>query len=414
MAGPGARPSPETRSRATPRRARPLALALALLLAAGCGPPRAIAGPAAAPPATQRPPAAATQAASPIGPATPPPRHNPLPTAGLAATATSILLPSPTAIPEITLLFTGDINPARCVYAHAAEANDMALPYRALAEVLQGADITVGSLDGTLSDYNPPTPCIETTRNLLAPARMAEGLRFAGYDVMAVATNHIKDCGLVRGCVDEAMLDTLDNLRASAVEPAGAGQNLASALAPVIVTVQGVRFAFVAFTAINRNAWAAETQAGAAPLTRPVVEAAIRQARAQADVVIVLPHWGREYSADISWEQFEAAGQMVAAGAALVVGNHPHRVQGVETFPGGAVVAYALGNFVFDQEWSDGTQYTIQGLMLRAVFRGANLDRVELLPIHIYDDVQPRLAGPDEAAVILQDVATSMESAPQR
>ena len=105
---------------------------------------------------------------------------------------------------------------------------------------------------------------------------------------------------------------------------------------------------------------------------------------------------------------------MVAAGATLVIGNHPHRVQGVETFPNGAVAAYALGNFVFDMTWSDGTVFTIQGLMLRARFRGAQLAGIDLIPIHIYDDFQPRLAEGDEADQILADVETSLETLPRR
>jgi poly-gamma-glutamate capsule biosynthesis protein CapA/YwtB (metallophosphatase superfamily) len=87
-------------------------------------------------------------------------------------------------------------------------------------------------------------------------------------------------------------------------------------------------------------------------------------------------------------------------------------VQGVETFPNGAVAAYALGNFVFDQAWSDGTLYTIQGLMLRAKFQGRKLQGIELIPIHIYDDFQPRLADAAESAQILQAVADSMAHAP--
>jgi poly-gamma-glutamate capsule biosynthesis protein CapA/YwtB (metallophosphatase superfamily) len=141
---------------------------------------------------------------------------------------------------------------------------------------------------------------------------------------------------------------------------------------------------------------------------------AIRQARAVADVVVVLPHWGREYSDEINWSQVIGAEEMIAAGATLVVGNHPHRVQGVEQFPNGAVVAYSLGNFVFDQEWSDGTQYTIQGIMLKATFLGPSLAAVDLIPIHIYGDVQPRLATPDEAAIILQNVADSLATRPGR
>lgn len=390
-------------------------LAAGALVLAGCAPAAGGAGLAsiAAPATTSGLPGTATSL-----PASPSPRPSTTPppatTAAPPATATASPPPTATEPPEIELLFTGDINPGRCVYTRARDADDMTLPYRPLGDILQSADITIGSLDGSLSDYNPPNPCVETHRNLLGPSVMVQGLAWAGYDVMAVATNHVKDCGLIRGCVNDAMFDTLANLRAAGIQPVGAGANLDEAIAPVVITVDGVRFGFVAMTAINYAIWASETEPGAAPFKRDLIAASIRRAREQADVVIVLPHWGREFSNELTYEQVGAAGQMVAAGATLVVGNHPHRVQAVETFPNRAVAAYALGNFVFDMTWSDGTLFTIQGVMLRARFRGPELAGVELLPIHIYDDFQPQLADQAEAATILAEVEASLRSAPPR
>src|SRR5688572_218621 len=187
----------------------------------------------------------------------------------------------------------------------------MSLPYRPLAEQLQSADLTIGSLDGAISDYNPAPPCMET-RNLLAPAEAVEGLQFAGFDVLTVATNHIKDCGLVRGCVDQSMFETLKNLRAAGIQPTGAGNNLAEATAPVILTVHGVRFAFLGFSAIDRTRWATETTPGTGPFQSDVYLDAIRRAKAQAEVVTVLPHWGTEYSGRINWEQIESVPEMIA------------------------------------------------------------------------------------------------------
>lgn len=359
------------------------------------GPP-----PTAAPTRTAAVPTVSTATAAPT--ATPP----------STPTATATAAPTATEPPEITLLFTGDINPARCVYAIAREAGDMTLPYQALGDVLRSADLTIGSLDASISDYNPPSPCAEFHRNLLAPSETVQGLQYAGFDVMAAATNHIKDCGLVRGCVHNSLLDTITHLRAAGIQPAGIGRNLAEAAAPVILEVNGVRFAFVAFTAINGEVWATAETPGAAPFLKEVYVEAVRQARAQADVVIALPHWGREFTGAITWEQALGAQRLAEAGAALVVGNNPHHVQGLETLPGGTVVAYALGNFVFDQEWSDGTLYTIQGVMLKARFRGPTLQGVEVLPIRIYDNHQPRLAGPEEAAQILADMAASQATRP--
>lgn len=394
---------------------RPAFGLLAGLVLAGCGLPMAVAAPP--PVATASATALATPAEDPTAlpsaaPATARPSATLAPaTAGAAPTAA---VPPASAAPpsSIELLFTGDINPGRCVYAKAKAADDMRLPYLGVAPLLQAADLTIGSLDGAISDYNPPPPCVETHRNLLGPAEMAQGLQFAGYDVITVATNHAKDCGLVRGCQHEALLDTLANLRAAGIAPAGGGRSLAEAMAPALVTVHGVRFGFIGVTAVNAPLWAGAKTPGVGSFREEDYVAAIQRARQLADVVVVLPHWGREFSAEISYQQREAARAMVAAGAALVVGNHPHRVQGVERFPNGAVAAYALGNFVFDMTWSDGTLFTIQGILLRARFRGAALEGVDLLPIHIYDDFQPRLADAAEAEQILADVAASMASAP--
>lgn len=361
---------------------------------------------------TVAPPAATMTALPPVPTATAliPPTATLVPAP--VASSTPVRLPSPTAAPEIELLFTGDISPARCVYQITSQAGDMALPYRPLSDLLQGADVTIGSLDASISDVNPPSECAEYHRNLLAPAETVAGLQFAGFDVIAAATNHVKDCGLTRGCVDDSLLDTLDHLREAGIQPVGAGRNLAEASAPVVITVQGVRFAFVAFTAINREVWATETSPGAAPFLKEVYVDAVRRAKEQADVVVALPHWGREFTPSLTWEQALGAQALVEAGATLVVGNNPHHVQGVETFPNGAVVAYALGNFVFDMQWTDGTQFTVQGIMLRAKFRGAQLQSVELIPIHIHDNFQPRLASPEEAAQILQDVESSLRTKP--
>jgi poly-gamma-glutamate synthesis protein (capsule biosynthesis protein) len=372
--------------------------------------------------AVANPPPAAT-----LAPATrtPAPTRLTLPTVTLAPTLTVTSTPSPTQTPapailpsEIaqplttTLLFTGDINLGRCVYAFSKAANDMALPFRAIADTLQSADITIGSLDGSISDYNPVPPCEEFHRNLLAPSETVQGLTFAGFDVITVATNHAADCGLVRGCDYESLLDTVKHFRAANIESVGGGANLAEAIAPATLTVNGTRFAFLGFSAINNSIWATEALPGTGPFESKIYTEAIRQAREQAEVVIVLVQWGREFSEQITWLQSAGAQKMVEAGATLVIGNNPHRVQGVQTFPNGAVAAYALGNFVFDQQWSDGTLYTIQGLLFKATFVGAELQGFELLPIHIYDNYRPELAPPEEAALILQDVERSMNLGP--
>src|SRR5262249_35568729 len=146
----------------------------------------------------------------------------------------------------------------------------------------------------------------------------------------------------------------------------------------------GVRFAFLGVTEINAFSWASDTVAGTAPLSEealPGLLADITAARAVADVVIVEPHWGVEYADQPSEYQRRWAQAMLDAGATLVIGNHPHTVQPVveSVSADGApqLVAYALGNFIFDQ----GPWRNRQGVLLRATFTGAVLSGYELLPI---------------------------------
>jgi poly-gamma-glutamate synthesis protein (capsule biosynthesis protein) len=335
--------------------------------------------------------------------------HTPFPTSSLL-TQTPTLTPNS---PPIRLFFTGDINPGRCPAQTAIANDDFTLPYQAVAEELRAADITIGSLDGSISDISPPSPCPQT-KNLIGPSRTVEGLQFAGFDVITVATNHAKDCGAWGwGCDNQSFRDTLRYLSEAGIQPAGGGESLASARAPVIVERQGVRFAFLAVTEVGRETWASESGPGTAPLSDealPAFTADIAAARAEADVVIVLPQWGVEYETTPTPDQMRWAGEMIAAGATLVVGNHPHVVQAVETFPGRQVVAYALGNFVFDQQ----PRHARQGVVFEAVFQGGTLKRWELHPIHIHNLHQPRWAEPGEAEAILTRIEAASVEFPDR
>jgi poly-gamma-glutamate synthesis protein (capsule biosynthesis protein) len=315
----------------------------------------------------------------------------------VAATATAV--PSPTPEPVTTLLFTGDIIPVRCTYARIeAMGGDYTAPFAALREQLAAADITIGTLDTTISDAARPIGCTPTF-NLAAPARALDGLRHGGFDVISHAANHVKDCGAI-ACGDQALLDTRANLQSAGIAAAGSGRDLAEARAPVVVVRDGVSFAFLAYDDIAAYYHAGAATAGAAPLDPATIAEDVANARKYAHIVIVLPHWGVEYTAAPTERQRAFARAAAAAGADLVVGNHPHWVQAHEQV-GGTFVAYALGNFVFDQDWSPETQ---QGAMLEVTFRGARLTGWRYLPVHIYEQYQPRLAEPAEAAEILRRI----------
>jgi poly-gamma-glutamate synthesis protein (capsule biosynthesis protein) len=315
-----------------------------------------------------------------------------------ATVAVPTPIPTSTPIPTTTLLFTGDIIPARCTLARLQAVGDYGAAFDALRPQLIGADITIGSLDSTLANSSRPIGCTETF-NLAGPPEFAQALGDAGFDVMSHAANHIKDCGTV-ACGDLAVTETIWNLSANGVAATGSGATLADARRPAVVERNGMRFAFLAYDDIAAYYHATDSVAGAAPLEGTTIGADVAAARAMADVVIVLPHWGAEYTASPSARQREFARIAAEAGADLIVGNHAHWVAAHEQI-GATFVAYALGNFVFDQDWSLETQ---QGAMLEVTFTGATLTSTSYTPIHIYDEYQPRIAPPPEDAQIIERI----------
>ncbi|HZD56798.1 MAG TPA: CapA family protein, partial [Anaerolineales bacterium] len=309
--------------------------------------------------------------------------------------------------PITTLLFTGVIVPARCVEAAIDERGDPDYPYAEVSEVISAADLAVGTLNATISDYPAHTGCTSTYL-LVGSSENADALARAGFDVMSVATNHIKNCGLTN-CGDRAFFDTLDNLRRVGIIPVGAGDKLAAAMQPVVVTLNGVRFGIVSLGQIEAQTFASEDSAGIAVLDENNLRAAIAAARQVSDVVIAMPHWGPEDVATPNWIQRGLARVAVEAGADLVVGNHTHVVQAIEQIDS-VKVFYGLGNFVFDQNWA---LDHMQGVILEVIFEGEHYAGYQFIPTHVDWDGRVHLAGEVEANEILARIqAVSASLAP--
>jgi len=307
------------------------------------------------------------------------------------------LTPTPTRLPVTTLLFTGVIVPARCVQAGIDAAGNADYIFDEVRSLISEADIAVGTFNATMSDYPPHTGCI-STYVLVGSSSNADALERAGFDVMSVATNHIKNCGL-SNCGNRAFFDTLDNLRRVGILPVGAGKNLAEAMQPVVVTANGVRFGIVSLGQIEPMAFAGKDTPGIAVLNDENLKKAIAAARQVSDVVIAMPHWGPE---DVPWPngiQLNLAHRLVEAGADLVVGNHTHVVQAIQQIDG-VQVFYGLGNFVFDQ-WPRDHQ---QGVILEVTFEGKRYTGYKLIPTHVDRDGRVHIAGPEEAAEILNRI----------
>ncbi len=334
-----------------------------------------------------------------------------IPTSTPSPTATSIPTDTPTTrpAPDITLLFTGVIVPARCVQSAIDARGDANYVYDEVRGAISSADLAIGTLNTTLSDLSTHTGCIETYV-LVSDSRSAEAAAAAGFDVMSVATNHIMNCSGA-SCGDNynrAFFDTLDNLRQNNILTVGAGLNLAEAMQPVVVEVKGVRFGIVSLGMVDALRYAGENSPGIAALTDENLTGAISAARQESDVVIAMPHWGPEDVPDPNSYQLHYAQAAVDAGADVVVGNHTHVVQAIQDI-NGIDVFYGLGNFVFDQNWDLAHQ---QGAMLLLHFSGAQYTGYELIPTHVDFDGTVHIAQGEEAESILQRIQEASDRLP--
>lgn len=249
--------------------------------------------------------------------------------------------------PPVEIAAVGDVMLARSLAQASAHTGDPAFATRRVADLLAGADLTIGNLECVLSERGAPVVKSYTFR---APPSAIEALALAGFDVLSLANNHTMDFGV------EALLDTMLALSGAGIAPVGAGLNAMIAHAPVIVERRGVRFAILAFANVpddstsnfkTRDTAATDAAPGIAWAEPDIVAAGVAAARAEADQVIVMLHSGYEHQEAPNAIQRAIAHAAVEAGAAAVIGAHPHVLQGVE-FTDDSLIAYSLGNFVFD------------------------------------------------------------------
>jgi poly-gamma-glutamate synthesis protein (capsule biosynthesis protein) len=302
-------------------------------------------------------------------------------------------LPAPRLLPPpmATLVAVGDILLGRSLGVLMQEAGDYSIPFAHIERELSSADMAFANLEGPFCGEPPYPPSGMVFR--VRPAAVA-GLVHAGIAVLSVANNHFENGG------DACIRFSLEHLRRAGIATAGAGETFQQAHQAAILVRHGIRFAFLGYTYAKRN----DTPDAVHPViagrdperVREDVAAALRV----ADVVIVSLHDGSEYQLRVARETEEFCHAAIDAGAAVVLGHHPHVPQPVEHYHDGWIF-YSLGNFVFQQYTPPEVQ---TALMARITFAGSRVQRVEAVPLVIDWHSTPRLASQEEGGPILQRI----------
>ena len=272
----------------------------------------------------------------------------------------------PPIAPRLTMLtFVGDIMLDRGVKLSVNKnaGGNYAWLFQNLSS-LKNADILFGNLEGPVSDRGAD---LGNKYSFRMDPKVIPVLEQVGFDVLQIANNHIGDWG------KEAATDTFNRLATASIIMVGGGHNHEDAITVKVIEKNDLKIGFLAASDVGPS-WLAATnnQAGILLAGDPDLATIIEHAASQVDLLVVAYHFGAEYQPESNARQKELAHLAIDHGAKLVIGSHSHVVQSLEEYHNG-IIAYGLGNFIFDQSFSE---KTMSGLVLTVVLRGKEIQSI--------------------------------------
>ncbi len=335
----------------------------------------------------------------------------------------------------VTFFAVGDIMLSRNVAASMEKTNDYSLPFSNTKNLFSAADFAFGNLEspfypisGNCADQGHIGIVGGNSLVFGAPCYAAVGLNNNKFKVLSLANNHAFDQGL------KGMEWTQ-----SLVRGIGVGKNLDEAWAPAVIDEKNIKICFIAasYASINDNGKTTnEYVARIGDLDR--LKSGISYLKSTCDFIVASMHAGTEYTRKPNAAQTAFAHAAIDYGADMVIGHHPHWIQTIERYcpnsateldspspgegrgrgerlcPNPKYIFYSLGNFIFDQMWSQDTK---EGLTLKIQISKskaqnelqgpkvpASLDSIELVPIIIENYSTPRPATPEETKKILDKI----------
>lgn len=269
---------------------------------------------------------------------------------------------------EHSLILVGDIMLSRGVDI-TMKTKGYLYPFKNISEITNSAEVTFGNLESPLSTRGMKGDQIYSFRG---DPEAVKGLVYAGFKVLNLANNHSYDYGR------KAFEETLEILKKNKIQTIGAGKNVTEARKPVVFDLGDVKIAFLGYDLSPGAFPAGLDHPGVAKAMHVWIMKDLERVKQEADFVVVSFHWGIEYRDFPTEYQKSLAHIAIDCGADIVVGHHPHTFQGIEIYQG-KLIAYSLGNFIFDQKDLKNNQ----SILLRITFNRENLQRIEIIPIEL-------------------------------
>lgn len=247
------------------------------------------------------------------------------------------------------------------------------VPFRDIISLWANADLVVGNLECPLLSEELGQK-VEGKCTLRGHPGWADVLKKCGFGVVSLANNHMMDYGV------EGLFSTMEALDRAGIYYAGAGEDIETANSPLIINLQGKKIAFLARTVVEVSSpsYAEFNKPGVAYFREDEIIPRVLECSKTCDIVILSLHWGIEHYSYPSPQQRVLAKKLVSAGVDIVLGHHPHVLQGEEKLDS-AIVSYSSGNFLFDDvPWSyfgeDGQKRTAKLLLTEENRKGMILE----------------------------------------
>ena len=290
--------------------------------------------------------------------------------------------PEPEEPGSVLLAFAGDVMFSDPFLASYDKSGISAIADSEMLERMQNADLFVINEEFPFSLRGEAMEDKQFT--FRADPKYVEIFQKMGVDIATVANNHALDFGR------DAFLDTLDTLKSAGITCIGGGYHLSEASAPAVQTIKGQTFAIFGATRVSPSAtwYASDSQAGLfQTYDATLLNQKIAEAHTEYDHVIVFVHWGIEKNETPEDYQRSLAKGYIDAGADLVVGCHPHVLQGFEYYNGVPIV-YSLGNYLFGNRDGD-------TVLLEASYDSEGAPSIQLVPCKRAGSVLSRIQHPE-------------------
>lgn len=291
----------------------------------------------------------------------------------------------------IRISLVGDILLDGTVARYIAN-NDVDYPWEHVSPIFGASDLVLGNLETSVGTGGQID--VNKQYSFQSKPESLKGMVNGGVDGVSIANNHTLDYG------QEGFKQTLDHLEEHGIEYAGGGRDIGAALQPVVWDVKGMKVGFLAFSRVIYDvSWYATEKrpgilSGYDHYAKNVSET-IRQARENVDFLIVSVHWGKELAQYPEADEIKFGRMMIDSGADVIMGHHPHVLQGIELYKNKPIV-YSLGNFVFNST----SQLSRTSMIFNLEIGSEGITNIYIIPVQINHCRPIPVQGKDGRAVV--------------